>query len=787
MLRKKLFRTARLYKVQFISMILMVALGIGVFVGANAEWKSIEVDTAEFFEDSGFADYRVVDEDGITYADAKKIRDNIDGVTGVSRYLSVDADVAGSANTLALCVTESAHTSGFVLMEGEEYDRWSEDGFWLFDKYAEHNNISIGDEMTLTFEDFEFTGTVKGFIEAGEYLICVRDESQLMPDFDTYGYVFMSPTMLQSGIEQVIRDEEPDIDDDVISMAVEDVYDEIYPQVNITTSSTMSKSDFEAALEEELGRTLLVLSKDETISYAEAMGEASEGKAMAAILPALFLAIAILTLITTMNRITISEKTQIGTLKALGFRDNKITRHYTSYSVMIAILGTLLGLVFAYAFAKYVMSQNGAMGTYFVMPDWSLHAPWWTWAVVIAMDALIVFVGYLAVRKLLRGTAAETLRPYTPRHIRRVALEKTGLWSKMSFGTKWNLRDIFRHKSRSAMSFLGIFGCVLLIVAGVGMSDTANDFLDTFYNKAMSYNSKVYLSAEADNDYALELADDLDADWFASVSCNASGKAISVDVYNLEHEYFRFLNDDYEITELPEDGALICMRLAKEFDVEAGDTITIKPYGTSDSYDVKISGIFRSVTEAVSMTEDYAESIGLTDSEAYTIKNILTAEEKSDISGKYIQSIQSRQDIIDSFDAFMVLMDVFVGVMVGAAALLCLIVLYNLGVMSYMERYREMATLKVLGFRDKTIGRLLISQNLWISIVGIILGVPAGIWTLTKMMDLLASEYEMKTIITGRTYFAGIAVTLIVSIFVGFLIARRNKKIDMVEALKTEE
>ena len=307
MLRRKLWRTAKVYKVQFISMILLIALGIGVFVGFNAEWVTIGRDTETFFNDCGFADYRIIDEEGISSADVDKIRD-IEGVAGVSRFLSVNADVKDSDDQLALTVSESEHTSGFVLMEGDKYDRWDAEGFWLMDKYAHQNGIKPGDKLTVTFEDMEFTGTVRGLIESAEYLICVRDESQVMPDFDTYGYVYAAPAMLRKVIEEEIREEEPDLDDDVMSMAVKEVCDETFCQVNV--NSSMDKQEIQEAVDDALGRSLMILTKDENVSYSESRGEMNEGKTMGAVLPVLFLAIAILTMITTMNRITISEKTQ---------------------------------------------------------------------------------------------------------------------------------------------------------------------------------------------------------------------------------------------------------------------------------------------------------------------------------------------------------------------------------------------------------------------------------------------------------------------------------------------
>lgn len=783
MLGRKLWRTAKVYKVQFISMILLIALGVGVFVGFNAEWVTIGEDTASFFRDCGFADYRIIDEDGIPAADVDRIRD-IEGVSGVSRFLSVNADVKGSSDQLALTVTESEHTSGFVLTEGEKYDRWDPEGFWLMDKYAELNGIRPGDELTVTFEDMEFTGTVRGLIESAEYLICVRDESQVMPDFTTYGYVYASPAMLRKVIEQKIREEEPDIDDDVMSVAVKAACDEVFCQVNV--NSSMGKQEMQTAVDKALGRSLMILTKDENISYSESRGEMNEGRTMGTILPVLFLAIAILTMITTMNRITISEKTQIGTLKALGFRDRRIIRHYTSYAVIISVAGSVLGVALGYVLCRMVMSQDGMMGTYFVMPDWTIHIPVWIWLIVLAIILLTILVGYLSVRDLLRGTAAETLRPYTPKHIRRLLIEGTALWRRMRFGTKWNLRDIFRHKARSGMSFIGTFGCMLMLVASFGMNETMDNFMDTFYDGTAVYATKVFLSSDTDNEDAAGLAGKLDGDYSASVSAKVGDKTVSVDIYNITHGLYRFIDEESVIIALPEKGALICKRLAKEFNAKPGDIITIEPYGTDESYDILVSGINGSLTESISMSEDYADSVGLTGSEAYKINSIYTMTGKEQIStGSDITSVQSKQDIIDSFDSFMKIFYFFIIVLVAASVLLCLIVLYNLGIMSYMERYREMATLKVLGFRNKAIGRLLISQNLWIALAGTLLGIPAGIWALNYLMEMLAGEYEMETKVGPLSILPAVVLNLGVALIVGWMISRKNRGINMVEALKS--
>ena len=142
---------------------------------------------------------------------------------------------------------------------------------------------------------------------------------------------------------------------------------------------------------------------------------------------------------------------------------------------------------------------------------------------------------------------------------------------------------------------------------------------------------------------------------------------------------------------------------------------------------------------------------------------------------------------MDSFDTFMEIMNMMLAVLIVAAVILGIVVLYNLGVMSYTERDREMATLKVVGLKDRKIGRLLISQNMWVTVTGIIIGIPAGRAVLKYLLDAMAPEYEMRLMTGAGTYLFSTLMTLAVSLFVSLMIARKNRKIDMVEALKGAE
>lgn len=765
MLIKKLFRTLWHYKAQFISMVIMIALGVGVFLGFNIEWYSLEVSTQEIFDKTGFADFRIYSDKGFSQEDLEKVL-AMDGVEDATRYLSVNTAVKDDTDTVALTVSTNMNVSGVMLMEGEPYSDTDPEGIWLSDSYAAANGIHTGDKLTLTYKTITVSGTVKGLIKSSEYLICVPDETQMMPDYTSYGYAYISPVMLEKSVPMIYR-------------AL--LGSSMYHQINVKAG--MDKAQFVEKADEALGTTRLILDKSETISWAEARGEIEEGITMGSILPVLFLAIAILTMVTTMHRITTSEKTQIGTLKALGFKDRRILLHYSAYALMIGLMGSVLGIGIGYGLGRFILSPDGAMATYIDLPAWPLYAPTFTWIVIGLINVFLTVIGFLSVRKMLSGTAADALRPYVPKRVKHLRIEETKRFKALSFSTKWNLRDCLRHKSRSFMTLFGIVGCMILLVGGMGMKDTMDAFLDTFYEEAINYRYRVNLDTETvTNEEARALAEELEGDWCAQQAVQIGDKGYGLEIYNVTRDKVRFVDADMKILPLSDGGAYICGRIARDFSLKAGDSITFSPYDSDLKITVPVAGVLDSMTESVVMTEKCAEKAGI----SYTVSTIYT--DREDVSaGNHILNTQSKKSIMDSFDTFMDLMNKMIWLLVIAAVVLGIVVLFNLGIMSYTERYREMATLKVVGFKDSRIGRLLISQNMWLTVIGIALGIPAGIGVLQYLLTALASEYELKLVLGPATWLISVLLTFGVSMTVGLMIARKNRTIDMVAALKTEE
>ena len=755
MLFKKMLRTLLNYKAQFISMIIMIAIGIGVFAGFSGEWYTIKKDSEYFYNLDGFADYRINNKLGFTESDLEKIK-SIDGVEDATLYLSVPTRTKDD-DILNICTSSNMNISGFVVTSGKEYDESNVGGIWLSDMYAKKNDIKLGELVTTTFQGYNIPLRVEGLVKSSEYLICVLDETQMMPDYKNSGYGFVTTKSIETALGS-----------------------SFYTQINV--KSSLDKVEFEKKAFEALDNSYIVLSKDEVTSYKEVQGEIKEGKTMACLIPTLFFLISLLTLITTMNRLVSNEKMQIGILKALGFKDRKIIRHYVSFSLFIGICGSILGIGIGYLLCWYIMNPGGPMGTYFDLPRWNLYIPWYVWVVTLGMNLVLLLIGYLSVKRILKGTAADALRPYTPKKMKPLIIEKTKWFHKRRFAFRWNIRDVFRHKARSLMSIFGVIGCTVLLVATFGTKYLLQGFVTDYYDKPMKYEVRINLNEYTPNEKALDLATLYNGDLIGSQPIKINDDLYNLEIDNIDRGLINLLDINTKvIKDVKNTGAYVPKKTANELGVKVGDKITIESFATKEKYEIEVVEITRSLTGSIVVTDEYADSLGIT----YNYNQIYT-QTKDIAENEIISSTQTKKNIIDSFMAIMEVMDVMVVLLALASVILGIVVLYNLGILSYLERYRELATLKVLGFKDRKVTSLLVTQNLWMTLFGIALGTPLGVWVLKALMDLLASDYDIKLRFDPRMFIYSFIIVLLTSLFVSYMVARKNKYINMVEALKAE-
>lgn len=757
LLIKKTLRTMGRYKAQFISMAVMLLIASGIFLGLHMEWRSIEKTVTAFFEQTGFADYRLYEKRGFSTNDLRAV-ESIEGVSAASRLLSVNTTLKGTDKTLNLNVVEKYGTPSLYITEGAPYDPQSE-GIYLSDRFAKANGIGIGDQLTLSYGLLSLKGDVVALVKCGEQLICVADSNQMMPNYTNHGFAYITPHKLHA------------------LMGVD-----YYPQINVRSS--LERAAFESRLQEALGREVTTLDRKENLSYAGMQSEMEEGQTMASVLPALFLLIAGLTMMTTMHRIALNEKTQIGILKALGFRNRRILLHYTFFALPVCLAGMLPGLGLGHLMVRTIIGPDTAMAVYMDVPRWEIAMPAFCLPVMAGMALMMILISYLSVRRVLGGTASETLAPYTPPPMRRLRVESLPLLDRLDFITRWNVRDTLRHKARSLMTLMGVIGCMTMLVSSLGMQDTMSEFLRMLNVETNRYTSRINLAENTSVQDAQKLAQRYEGDWMAEMPIRLNNGTVSLNILHAPHDLVRVLAQDGRSITLPEEGAYICIRLYDE-GIRPGDTIEIAPYGNSRRYPVKVAGVFRSIiSKSVMMSKAAAEKAGI------PIKpvSVFTDMDKENIApDKLINDVQSKKALMESFDRLMEVMNAMVAAIALVAVCMAVAVLYNLGVMSRVERSRELATLKVVGFRDRRLSRLLISQNLWLTVLGVLVGLPLGAAALRYLLKMMASEYELKITMGALTYLGSILLTLLTSLAVSCLVARSLRRIDMVEALKGVE
>ena len=362
-------------------------------------------------------------------------------------------------------------------------------------------------------------------------------------------------------------------------------------------------------------------------------------------------------------------------------------------------------------------------------------------------------------------------------------IEKTKWFHKRRFAFRWNIRDVFRHKARSLMSIIGVVGCTLLLVATFGVKYLLHSFVSDYYEKPMNYEVRINLSDETTNEKALELdTTTYSGDLTSTTPILINDKVYSIEVYNVNNDLISILDMNTKpIKNVSNIGAYLPNKLASELKKKAGDKITIKSFATGLEYEIEVVEVTRSLTGNIVITDDYADEIGLIHK-----YNCIYTKEKDVTVNEYIESVQTKKDIINSFSSIMEVLDVMVVLLAIASVILGVVVLYNLGILSYMERYRELATLKVLGFKDKKITSLLVTQNMWMTLFGMAIGAPLGVWILKILMDLLASDYDIKLRCDPRMFIYSFILVAITSLVVSYMVARKNKYINMVEALKAE-
>ena len=553
-----------------------------------------------------------------------------------------------------------------------------------------------------------------------------------------------------------------------------------------------------------------VLGRDTNSGFVSYSQDAERVDNLSSIFPVIFFVVAALACLTTMTRMVEEQRTQIGSLKALGFSRLAISQKYIGYAFVASLVGGLIGLGVGATLIPAVIAN--AFQIMYAIPglDYKMQLPLFVLAVLAAV-ACTTGAALWACLSTLIDTPANLMRPRAPKAGKRVFLEYIKpIWRRLSFTWKVSMRNLFRYQKRFWMTVIGIGGCTALIVTGFGLHESIFDVLDKQFDEISLYDATVGLDEDLTEEQKQGIEDYLDgeeavADYMFTYQqmMDASTTGTSYDVYLFAvddvEEFGRFVDlrhrSDHSPVELDGSGVVIDEKLSELLDVSVGDTITLEG-------DQRVEAVVADITENyvyhyVYLTRDlYTQLYG----EDYQNNVMLLAYQDGmgvDVSNQTSETLMKMDGVAsysyiatirDSFEDSMDAINYAVVIIIVAAAALAFVVLYNLTNINITERRSELATLKVLGFYDGETTAYVLRENVFLTIFGVILGLVLGRF----LHSWMVLTVEVDLVMFGRTappyaYVLAAAMTALFSLSVNVAAHFRLKNSDMVESLKTVE
>lgn len=546
--------------------------------------------------------------------------------------------------------------------------------------------------------------------------------------------------------------------------------------------------------------------KDLALGVGEFGDDAARIDNISTIFPVFFLAVAALVCLTTMARMVEEQRTEIGTLKALGYTDREIQKKYLIYSLSATVLGSGLGLAVGFKLFPTVIYD-----AYCIMYDLPpVEAPFhWGVAAICVVVALgcVTLVTCSVCRGVLSEMPANIMRPKAPPAGQRVLLEKVPfIWRRLSFSHKVTVRNLFRYKKRVLMTIVGIAGCAALVLTGYGLQDAISDIVTNQFQQVFRYDLLAGYSAE-DKAEEQALFAQLESDsnikeWMPQyrATITAVGEKHSYEVNLTVSEDYTRLTDFVSLQErvsrkglTPEkEGAIITEKLGTMLGLKAGDTLILRD-SDNRTYALEIAGVSENyASHFVYISAEYYEEIFGKAPEYNAVivdladRDDWAATSEKLLAGGTVQMVSSDAELLAQYMNITDNLGYVVAVLIVSAGLLAFVVQYNLSNINITERTREIATLKVLGFYDSEVSAYIYRESVILTILGTGLGLLLG----TALTRFVVSTAEVDSIMFGRniywpSFLMATLITFLFSFLVNWAMHYRLKKINMVESMKS--
>lgn len=762
--------------VQFFSVFMMSLLAITIYSGMEGVWYGLQSEVDKYYIETNLADVWV-NGSNITDDMIERILE-YEGVDQIEKSMTLTVGVETQTNDkpdIKLLSMDSINLFNPKIMDGQEFDKNSADGIWLDKSMANERNINVGDYITLQYNNVEMNFVIKGLILDSEFIYYTGSITDTVPNHTLHGYGLISSAAAQQFYTFTICNE--------IRLAIKD---------------DCKIDELQREVEDILGDSYYsFLQRDDISSVSQIIKEIKQMQNMANLFSAVFILLALLSMYTTMTRLVNTQIVQIGTMKALGYSNFAIRLHYVFYGLFVSLMGGLLGTVFGKLLvSRAVMRVKKATLT---MSVWQVRLSYRTFLIIAGIVLICMLATIFATRKGLNKLPSETMRASTAGSGNKKSIfnpENIRIWNKVEYNTKWMIRDILQNKVRWIMSIIGIAGSMVLMMAGFGFRDSINFSNNYVYNKQYTYNYKVVLSNNYSEEGFALLMDSINHD-------NQLLYETAIEMYYLNGndketrtisvidvgDFVDLETLDNKQLDLALDTVAISKKIAQNLGVKEGDTIKCRILGDKDYISLVVTDILIAPSpQGIFLSSDLwekklnrpfvASSILLSDDGDYEIIKDMDV----------VKDIKTIDEQLESMKIMTKSVLTIIYLLIVASVLLASVIIYNLGMLNYIERYREYATMKVLGFYQNEIRNIIIRDCVITTIIGWFLGVPIGYKFLSFYIGIVQfKSFEWVPTLSTISFIIASVSVIMCSVVVNLVVAHKVVGISMVESLKSVE
>ncbi len=811
---KMTVRTIRTYLTRFMAILLIVALSAGFFAGLKITTDAMLNTGESYLADQKFYDFRLLSTIGFDKEDAVRF-EALDCVAAAEGSYSVDALVRYNDKVSPFKIHTLTEKTNLISLEAgrmpiseneclADIDQYTEDDIGKTFTVADENDDGVKSQLDVT----EFT--IVGLCNSPLYLGLDRGTTAIgsgtvstfiyVSDEAFSGEVFTEINLTLNESAEIYSEEYDELVDQhegEVTALAEKVVKERF-------AGLLAEKHLTPEMAESLGievPSAYVLTRSENTGYVSFENDTAIIGSVANIFPIFFIAIAILVCVTTMSRMVDEERTQIGTLKAIGFGKGAIISKYLLYAAVATVVGWGIGY-FACTWALPKIFWLAYNEIYNFAPIPYLFSG--SLAVLTLTISLVSILGtaYISCRHELAEVPASLIRPRAGKVGKRVLLERVKpLWNRLSFLRKITVRNMFLYKRRMVMMLVGIGCCAGLLVTAFGIRDSMIDVGEIQFNQIQKYD----IEASYSDDNGAVVKESLDGvagiDRYLDVrldyvDLNAEKSMSSVHLLSFDNadritEYWSFLKDGEAMT-LPARGeALISPKVAEKLSLSAGDTFEIRNADMRTGT-IKVAGVFdNQIYDYVILSDEtYGDLFDEWSSNTALIKTSIENEEVAkrltEIEGvtSVTQLATFERNVTGALDC----LNYIIWLIVAFSGALAFIVIFNLTNINIAERRREIATVQVLGFYPKETESYVLKENLILSIIASILGLPLGKLFHTAVMSMV--KIDMITFndrVTPLSYVLAFVLSILFAVIVNNFMKRQINKVNMAESLKAVE